>query len=402
MIYSNKDMKLNPFMCVAGCILIITLLYSYLAEGTRSFASLLLFIPALVASYTIRKHAGLFFAGIFVVEIPLLFLDIHTQLYQTAESILFRAIFYVVAYLYIKYLYKLEARYSKELQSIKYIHESTKIKNHKFLIHDMKKNIARKSCTSINVLVIHFTNMKNLNFCWGYNQGAEALVILKTRLNLIFDESRIYQLSADDLAVYTERDHDYYTKEIVEKLFKPIEINGDLFEILGSIGVSIYPLHSNSIQRCISNAQFAAHQTNNEDNAINMFSPMIVDNEKRRVTISNKLKNAIQNNTLELHYQPQFDTNSGRIFGWEALLRWTDDDLGAISPFEIVNIAEQWNLINELSTWVVKNAVGQIEYLEKHNVFTKLSVNLSWKNLENSSFINWMIRYINKSNISPN
>jgi len=86
------------------------------------------------------------------------------------------------------------------------------------------------------------------------------------------------------------------------------------------------------------------------------------------------LRNAIRKNELVVHYQPQVDLRTGKSNGYEALVRWQHDELGMISPFQFIGLAEETGQISEIGEWVLRTAC---EYACKWPNKEKISVNLS-------------------------
>jgi EAL domain-containing protein (putative c-di-GMP-specific phosphodiesterase class I) len=97
-----------------------------------------------------------------------------------------------------------------------------------------------------------------------------------------------------------------------------------------------------------------------------------------KLKIEGKLRHAVENGELVLHYQPQVNMATGRISGAESLLRWHDPELGKISPEVFVPIAEEYGLIIPISEWLVREACQQgQQWLDKYNCPITMAINIS-------------------------
>ena len=97
-----------------------------------------------------------------------------------------------------------------------------------------------------------------------------------------------------------------------------------------------------------------------------------------RFTIEAQLRGALERNEFTLHYQPQFDVRTGTVSGIEALLRWNNDDLGAVTPAEFIPIAEETGLILSIGEWVLRTACRQARAWRDEGLpFSRMAVNVS-------------------------
>ncbi len=121
-----------------------------------------------------------------------------------------------------------------------------------------------------------------------------------------------------------------------------------------------------------------------------------------RLNIANRLRFAIDNDALNLVYQPKFNLNSGSLCGAEALLRWHDDELGPVSPALFIPIAEESDTILALSNWVLNEACAQISYWDERGLYlSHLAVNLTARELRRTDFIDWITKTIKTHRIAP-
>lgn len=119
---------------------------------------------------------------------------------------------------------------------------------------------------------------------------------------------------------------------------------------------------------------------------------------KERQRIATDLRTAIRNNELVLHYQPQIEMKSGKIIGYEALVRWQHDELGQISPLDFIGLAEETGQINEIGEWVLKTAC---EYAVTWPNNEKVSVNLSPVQFKRQDIITMVKKILWETGLEP-
>jgi EAL domain-containing protein (putative c-di-GMP-specific phosphodiesterase class I) len=117
-----------------------------------------------------------------------------------------------------------------------------------------------------------------------------------------------------------------------------------------------------------------------------MYDSQMARDVEERVRIQGRLMRALQEDTLQLHYQPQIEATTGTVAGVEALLRWTDPELGTISPSVFVNVAEQCGLILPLGDWVLDRACRQFAQWREEGLVLRVSINVSAHQLKQLSF----------------
>jgi EAL domain-containing protein (putative c-di-GMP-specific phosphodiesterase class I) len=98
----------------------------------------------------------------------------------------------------------------------------------------------------------------------------------------------------------------------------------------------------------------------------------------QRYTIEGKLRGALERGEMALHYQPQVDTSTGQVTGMEALLRWTNDELGVVPPLDFIPIAEDCGLIIPIGEWVLRSACAQARQWHDEGLAVKrIAVNIA-------------------------
>lgn len=123
---------------------------------------------------------------------------------------------------------------------------------------------------------------------------------------------------------------------------------------------------------------------------------------EHKLRLANDLQEALPLQQLSLHYQPQFETGSGNVRGFEALLRWNHPHFGPISPTEFIPLAEETGLIYSIGDWVIQTACQKNKQIqEKYMPNSVMSVNLSGLQLQDSLFFDRVCGILQQTALSP-
>lgn len=167
-----------------------------------------------------------------------------------------------------------------------------------------------------------------------------------------------------------------------------------LFEVLGvqiqagaSIGVSRFPQDGSSASELLRHADESMYQAKQSgDGAARIFDASMQAALERRLQIEQELQQAIARGELSVVYQPKLNTVSGEIDGAEALLRWTNKELGFVSPAEFIPIAEECGLIMGLGDWVMQQVFAQLaRWRQAGHRPLRVAINLSASHLRDHS-----------------
>ncbi|MDV7103725.1 EAL domain-containing protein [Vibrio sp. TH_r3] len=266
-----------------------------------------------------------------------------------------------------------------------------------------------------NTFVLIFFNVDNfstINFRYGFDAGDNYLLVLGRTLKKLLGDSTVVArfnnakfgiLIENKQGLYSDSFHTY-TELLCENLCKlsdkPLKLdNGLEINKSYSIGVSQPSVEYNSFHAIEIAAETAMLQAKKYSTSRYHFSTSKTSGDiLSHKLIIDALPSAIEQNIITVFYQPQYEISSGKLIGLEALSRWHHATLGNVTPDVFVGIAEEIGLHFDFDLWVLNQVCSQIVSWNKHNIYApKVAINISFKTLEMTTFINRLIEVIEQT-----
>jgi len=276
------------------------------------------------------------------------------------------------------------------------------------LINHIKKEIVRISSRklSIAMLLLDLDRFKEINDTLGHQLGDRVLQEVSGRLlSCLRQTDFVARLGGDEFALLLSGATLKYAEEvaqrIVQSLQEPLKIDSFQLHIGGSIGIALCPLHGEGPDSLIRCADVAMYESKRRSRGYVIYDPERDPNSVNRLTLVSDFHYALEQNQLSLHYQPKLDVKSGRAIGAEALLRWNHPEYGFIPPVELIPLAEQTGMINDLTRWVLKTAMHQCAHWVQKGYELSVAVNLSTWDLQDPRLADYIEKLFKDCSIGP-
>lgn len=223
--------------------------------------------------------------------------------------------------------------------------------------------------------------------------------------HLLRAENYLAQVGKDEFLIMTPHSDRAYSTGLAKKILEmgrtPLQCDGLDMLVPANIGIAYYPEHGqdmDSLLSAASTALFAARTRG--DNQYDVYHAKLRSKMQQRMRLESKLRTALSNNQLSLHYQPILNRQL-ELEKVEALLRWNDPEQGPISPALFIPVAEQSDLIFTIGEWVLNEACRQhAEWRDQGLGEIKIAVNLSSQQLKQDNLATVIETAINRHQVA--
>ena len=266
---------------------------------------------------------------------------------------------------------------------------------------------ARSNKRQMALLCIDLDKFKRINDTLGHSVGDDLLRMTALRLREVLrcddhigraipggaGDGDLSRLAGDEFMVLMPRidgpdQAGLVATSILSAIMRPTLLARHHVMVTPSIGIAVYPTDGEDFETLFQNADLAMYFAKRQGpGRFAFFKPSMNANALKRLTMESRLSGAIAGNELSLRFQPQFDLSTGLIVGMEALVRWTNAELGQVPPLDFIPVAEETGMILPIGEWVLRAACMQAQawHDEGHSAL-RVAVNVSGLQLAQRGF----------------
>ena len=260
-------------------------------------------------------------------------------------------------------------------------------------------NISERQQSSFALFMMDLDRFKQVNDTLGHTVGDKLLQQVAERLQGALRKSdtitrmsdeTLARLGGDEFAavlplIESGNYAGLAAKRIQDSMLQPFMIENHSLNVGISIGIALYPSNGTDADTLVRHADVAMYQAKKDQRGFVFYDSEQDRHSVFHLTMESELRSAMEQNKLQLYFQPKIDIPSGKICSAEALLRWIHPERGFVPPDEFIPIAEQSGLIEPLTQWVLNKALEQCTKWHTAGFPISVAVNLSARSLHNSN-----------------
>jgi diguanylate cyclase (GGDEF)-like protein/PAS domain S-box-containing protein len=269
-------------------------------------------------------------------------------------------------------------------------------------------HMAQRHKSLVAVVLIDLNNFKTINDSYGHEAGDVVLkVVAKRLLASVRDSDTVARLAGDEFVlVLVNQPSLRYTLRMIERLraglTMPVSFNHKEIPVGASVGVALYPHDGLSAADLVRSADVAMyHAKAGGENEIQFFSDELKASTEAKHRLESGMREALKRNELFVVYQPRIDLRTGRVVGFEALLRWRHPEHGVMLPAAFLPEAEENGCIVPIGSWVLDQAcefLAELRGLGYPDL--PVTVNVSYREYSHRDFLATVTDCLNRHGLS--
>lgn len=301
-------------------------------------------------------------------------------------------------------------RYQEQLEHQANYDDLTELPNRNLLMDRIQQAIFRANRRKLGftLALLDLDNFKYVNDSLGHGIGDRLLTrVAQCLRDCVRDEDTVGRLGGDEFVILiNDEGHAPGVSKTLHRILSDIartfQIDNAELRVTGSIGFCVYPTDGKDATTLLMNADTAMYQAKKQGrNRMCGYTQEMNQYMLQRMALERDLRKGIENNELELFYQPLLDVQNHRIVAAEALVRWRREDR-YISPDEFIPLAEETGLIKDIDTWVLRQACKQNKlWLDQGLPIISISVNFSAWQFEEEGCLARMTQALKENDLDP-
>lgn len=302
-------------------------------------------------------------------------------------------------------------RQQSQMEKLANFDTLTGLPNRQYLMKSLSIELAsaKRDKSQVALMFLDLDGFKQVNDSYGHDAGDKLLCGISSEISdAMRDGDIVGRLGGDEFLIIlvgnpTNLQLEAIAKRLINRITQLHHIDGWRVDPSVSIGIALATDSNYAASTLVTNADVAMYKAKNEGKGRYIwFTASMQEATRRKIQVATHLPQAIENNEFHLVYQAKVNSE-GEVVGFEALLRWFDNELGNISPAEFIPIAEQSDRISEITLWVIVQACLEIPHISEHyGEDIRVSINLSAYDLKNVHVTEFILEGLRSGGIPRN
>ncbi|QOY95886.1 EAL domain-containing protein [Massilia sp. UMI-21] len=273
---------------------------------------------------------------------------------------------------------------------------------------DHAVHLAQRHASMVATVLVDLDNFKTVNDTFGHEAGDVVLKVVARRLlSAVRDSDTVARMSGDEFVlVLVDQPSVRFTLRMAERLRRamtlPVAVGGNEIPVGASMGVALFPQDGNTPAELVRAADMAMYHVKGNGGGVHFFSPEMRLASEKRAALADSIRSALEHDELFLLFQPRMDAKSGKVRGFEALLRWRHPKHGIMLPASFLAEAEESGKMIEIGDWVLDQACAFLHQLRQLG-YTGLpvSVNVSYREYSRHGFVPGVAAHVARYELPP-
>lgn len=259
-----------------------------------------------------------------------------------------------------------------------------------------------KEKRALQVVAITVIGFRTINDLYGYSNGDNTLKALAQRLQR-WPGMSARLAGGEVLYISHESLNDEQLETLKHILEQPVESNLIAIPLKVAMAVLECPQDAFTSEELFRKMNIVTDEAIHSDKWCVRYRAELEDKYNRRLAITTELKRALasQQNELSMVYQPKIDLVTMKVCSMEALIRWNSSALGFVPPDEFITIAEQAGLIEQVTSWVMKQTISDLAYFREKGYDFTVAMNLSTQDIQNKVLLSNLVSLLTEKGLSP-
>lgn len=283
----------------------------------------------------------------------------------------------------------------------------------RFMLKDKTQQaiLKAKQCESrVAIFLIDIDNFKDINDTMGHTVGDLLLRQVANRLSVAVRESDLVtRIGGDEFAIVcspikTKEEIIAVANKILKIFANHCVLNDLETNVSVSIGISVFPEDGDDYERLLQTADAALYSAKaGGKNSYQFYINEIGEHIMKRLELTNRFRQALEQNEFEVMYQPLIDLNTNRVVGMEGLVRWNHPTMGLLLPDKFIKLAEESDFIAVLGEWILKTVCVQTQKWHSQGYDDlRIAINVSIKQFKMTNFVSMIKKTLDETGLAPN
>jgi len=297
-----------------------------------------------------------------------------------------------------------------EIKRLAYFDDLTGLPNRPQFERELRRLVsrARRSGRTAALLFVDLDDFKLVNDSFGHAAGDRLLRRVAARLRGVEGDGLLARHGGDEFLILLHNLGDQpepaaraVAERVAQCLADPFQVAGAEFHVAASVGISLFPRDAESAVALMQHADMAMYESKRLRTGGATVYARVSHDPLERLSLSSRLRRAVAEDELVVHYQPIVQVDGGRMVAMEALLRWEDPERGLVQPDQFIPAAEEMGLLGPIGDWVIGTIARDVLAWREEGLAPHVSFNVSPHQLQRREFASELREQLRELELEP-